>query len=168
MCRILLVEDEAPMLQALQHDVASLPCEVEAFSQPRLALARAQTTPFDLVVTDYQMPGMDGVMLISALKQANPKLVAILLCGFADLRSAMGANNEAQVYRHLTKPWDANQLRIIIRQAMAQGGKGGVGSSPRSQAAMPPAPLGKGALAALERKFPGVTLPGSGWRVPID
>lgn len=163
---ILLVDDDEAMLRTLQRDISHLPCEVEAFSQPSLALARAQATPFDLVVADYQMPGMDGVMLIKALKQINPKLVAIILSGFADLRSVMGAINETQVYRHLTKPWDADQLRSIIRQAMAQGVKGA--PSPGPQAAMPQTHAAKGALAALERKYPGITLPGSGWHPQPD
>lgn len=161
MYRILLVDDDVLMLQDLQQDIAALPCEVEAFSQPRLALARAQAMPFDLVVSDYQMPGMDGVTLIKALKQANPNLVAIMLSAFADLRSVMGAINEAQVYRYLTKPWDTDQLQNIIRQAMAHAAEGRL--FPQPQAVIPPAPAVRGALAALEQKYPGITLPEYGW-----
>lgn len=162
MYRLLLVDDDKAALDVLRRDVASLPCQAEAFSQPRLALARAQVVPFDLLITDYQMPDMDGVTLAKTLKSTQPKLLAIVLSGLADLRTVMAADAQGRAYRYLVKPWDAGQLHDMIRQAMTCGTK--TAQTQATPAVALPGSVAKGALAALEQKYPGVSVPGSGWK----
>lgn len=160
MHRILLVDDEENVLNALRRNLAPLHCELEAFSQPRRALARAGEVAFDVVISDYRMPGMDGVTLVKELKKLQPDLIAIMLSGFADLRAIMDAINEAEVYRYLTKPWDADKLNTTISQALEQRANGSkqAAHDPAQAVAQP-----RGALAALEAKYPGITQPGADW-----
>lgn len=161
MHRIMLVDDEENVLSALRRSLAPLRCEMEAFTQPRQALARAGEMAFDLVISDYRMPGMDGVTLVRELKKMQPHLVAIMLSGFSDLRSIMDAINEAQVYRYLTKPWDADKLNALISQVLEQRAREGSGQA--SHASVQSVPKPAGALAQLEAKHPGITQPGPDW-----
>ena len=74
MYRIMLVDDEENVLNALRCKLAHLSYEVETFSQPRQALARAGEVSFDLVISDYRMPSMDGVTLVKELKKIQPNI----------------------------------------------------------------------------------------------
>jgi response regulator RpfG family c-di-GMP phosphodiesterase len=65
------------------------------------------------------MPGMDGATLLAEVKRRWPGCVRILLTGYADLTTTVKAINEGQVYRYISKPWDDDELRLIIRQALA-------------------------------------------------
>lgn len=159
MYRIMLVDDEENMLSVLRRNLAPLCCELETFTRPRQALARAGEIAFDLVISDYRMPEMDGVALIKELKRIQPGMMAIILSGLADLHSIMNAVQEAEIYRCLTKPWDADKLNATISQAFEQRASvRKVSLEPARQA-----PKSKGAMAALEAKYPGITKPGTDW-----
>jgi hypothetical protein len=159
MYRIMLVDDEVYVLSALRRNLATLGYELETFSQPRKALTRAGEVSFDLVISDYRMPDIDGVTLIKELKKIQPSLVAIMLSGFIDLRSIMNEINEAGVYRILTKPWDTDKLNATISEALGQRARDGDTQTSRVPVLTMPKP--KGALAALEAKYPGITQPES-------
>jgi len=157
--RILLVDDEQVVLTAWQHDLAPLHGDMEAFTQPRQALARAGSTAFDLLITGYRMPGMDGLSLVQALKKLQPGLIVIMLSGLADLRASMATRGVTEGFHFLTKPWDAAELRALIHKALMTRGM----AKPQPLERAPPSTKPGGALAALEAKYPGITLPGSDW-----
>jgi hypothetical protein len=159
MYRIMLVDDEEYVLSALRRNLALLGYELETFSQPRQALTRAGEVSFDLVISDYRMPDMDGVALIKELKKIQPNLVAVMLTGFIDLRSIMNEINDAGIYRILTKPCDTDKLNATISEALGQRARDGDTQTPRVPVLTVPKP--KGALAALEAKYPGITQPES-------
>ncbi len=165
MYRIMLVDDEENMLSILQRDLVPLRCKLEVFTQPRKALERAGEADFDLVIVDYRMPSMDGVTLVKALKKIHPELIVIMLSGLADLRAIMSAINESEVYRYLTKPWDAEKLNATIFQALEQRANNQVHQKQRElrQSAAKSFPESKGAMAALEAKYPGITRPDVEW-----
>ncbi len=128
MPRIMLVDDEVNILKALRRLLVATPCtydgmvfnlQVESFSTPEGALARAQDTAFDLVLSDYRMPGMDGVQFLSAFREIQPEAARLVLSGYADLNALMGAINQAQIYRFLSKPWNDYELVSAIAQALA-------------------------------------------------
>ena len=70
-----------------------------------------------VILTDQRMPEMSGVeFLIEVLKDfADP--MRILLTGYADINAVIDAVNKGQIYYYLNKPWDEQQLRIIIKNA---------------------------------------------------
>jgi DNA-binding NtrC family response regulator len=157
--RILLVDDEQAVLTAWQHDLSPLHGDVEAFTQPRQALARAGSTAFDLLITGYRMPGMDGLSLVKALKKLQPALIVIMLSGLADLRASMATRGATEGFHFLTKPWDAAELRALIHKALMARSQG----KPQPLEVASPSSRPKGALATLEAKYPGITVPGSDW-----
>jgi DNA-binding NtrC family response regulator len=128
MTRIMLVDDEENVLRALKRLLMHTPCcydgvtykfSVETFTSPHQALERAGEAAFDLVVADYRMPDMDGVAFLKAFRQIQPNAARLILSGYADLNGLIGAINEAQIYRFLSKPWNDYELVSAIAQALA-------------------------------------------------
>lgn len=161
MHRIMLVDDEEYILTALRRSLAPSGYELETFSHPRQALTRAGEVSFDLVISDYRMPDMDGVTLIKELKKVQPHIVAVMLSGFIDLRLIMNEINSAGIYRILTKPCDTDKLNATINEALEQRIRNG--DKQMSHVPVLTVPKPKGALAALEAKYPGITQPETKW-----
>lgn len=126
MHRIMLVDDEPNILSALRR-LFALPLPesgeklaVETFSSPDEALQRAREgTAFDVVISDYRMPEMDGVAFLKAFREAQPHALRLVLSGYADLDALIGAINEAQIFRFIAKPWHDYELRATLALALA-------------------------------------------------
>lgn len=118
MHRILLVDDEPSILKALTRTIASPDREVETFTDPQQALRRATTTVFDLVITDYRMPGMDGVQLLRQIRALQPESMRMVISGQADMEAVVEAVNEAAIWRFIAKPWDCDELKISVANAL--------------------------------------------------
>lgn len=128
MSRILIVDDEEGILKALRRLLSMTPCvagdksyklTVDIFSTPYDALEKARYTAYDLVLSDYRMPGMDGVQFIKAFRELQPDAARLILSGYADLNGLIGAINEAGISRFLSKPWNDYELVSAIGQALA-------------------------------------------------
>jgi len=76
--------------------------------------------PVDLVISDMRMPEMDGVMFLEQVRQRWPDTMRLLLTGYADITSIMGAINRGEIYRYIAKPWDDNDIILIVRSALQQ------------------------------------------------
>lgn len=127
MYRVLLVDDEAGILSALRRVLAAIPpsdldgerLEVVTCQDPEEALQKFEEEAFDLVISDYRMPGRSGVEMLVQMAQRQPQVARILLTGYADLEGIIGALNEARVYRFIPKPWNDYELRFAVRQALS-------------------------------------------------
>lgn len=128
MNRILLVDDEVAVLKALkrvltlvrcQYDGIEYDLQIDLASSPEQALQHLHTSAYDLILSDFRMPGMDGVELLKTARQIQPGAARMILSGYADLNSVMAAINEAQIVRFLCKPWNDYELVSAIAQALA-------------------------------------------------
>lgn len=126
MPRLMLVDDEPNILNSLRRALNTMPVDtfgghptVETFTAPAHALARAAEVAFDLVISDYRMPGMDGVTFLEKLGEIQPDIARIILSGYADLTALIAAINRAQIVRFIAKPWDELDLQMSIRQALS-------------------------------------------------
>lgn len=71
-----------------------------------------------LVVSDHRMPGMEGVEFLSKVKEASPDTIRFMLTGYADIKTVMGAINKGEVYRYINKPWNDDELKAAVRDAV--------------------------------------------------
>lgn len=117
--RILCVDDERSVLMSLkrllrgeQFDV----CIVES-GKEGLALIESEEA-FDLIISDMRMPEMDGAEFLATAAKIAPDSVRILLTGYSDQEATIRAINEGKVYRYLHKPWDNDELKQIIDDAI--------------------------------------------------
>src|SRR5262249_22689920 len=71
-----------------------------------------------VIITDQRMPRMTGLELLKEAKQLRPDAVGIILTAFTDVDVLIDAINLGQVYRYITKPWDAKEVRGILQYAL--------------------------------------------------
>lgn len=109
---ILVVDDNAPLARALAEVLERrIPgVRVACASDGAKALRMMDEEPFDLLVSDYRMPGMDGVQLLTQARAKHPDVSQILMTAYADLEMLPRAVNQAHVNRFLTKPLHTDSL----------------------------------------------------------
>src|SRR5690349_18911452 len=116
---ILFVDDDIQLVSALQRSFHRI-YQVELALNADDALAALAETPYALVVSDLQMPGMNGIELLSRVKTLSPETVRILLTGQADLEAAIEAVNEGNIFRFLRKPCPQELLKKTLDAALTQ------------------------------------------------
>jgi DNA-binding NtrC family response regulator len=149
---LLIVDDEPVILKALNRVIRDDGYRVLMALEGEEALRIVSSEMVDVVLSDIDMPGMGGLDLMVRLRRNYPRIVRLLLTGRATVAMAVGAINDGEVYRFMTKPWDIDELREVLRQAAARA------MVSRAEEAS----LGAGAgradrLEALERDHPGIT-----------
>lgn len=119
--RVLIVDDEYVVTESLrQFFELETDYHVLTFQSPFAALEALKERPADLVISDYLMPEMNGLEFLIELKRMYPEVVRILLTGYADKENAIRAINEVGLFQYIEKPWDNNELYLIIRNGLAQ------------------------------------------------
>ncbi len=117
--RILIVDDEMQILKALKRLLRGEEFDIITTTDPFEALELVKHAQIDIVISDHLMPGMDGITLLSKIKELRPDTIRIVLTGHAQLDMAIEAINKGSVYKFFTKPWDdstlLNELRIAAR-----------------------------------------------------
>lgn len=73
---------------------------------------------FQVIISDQRMPGMTGVDFFESIKESHPEPVRMLLTGYSDIESVIKAINEGNVYRYITKPWEEQDLKMTIDNAV--------------------------------------------------
>ena len=113
---VVIVDDEEMVLTALR---ALLELETEhdvhTFTDPTQAARFVESTQVDVCVSDYLMPGMNGIQFLTHTKQLQPEASRVLLTGHADKQSAIAAINQAALFQYVEKPWDNAQLLLVIQ-----------------------------------------------------
>lgn len=118
--RVLCVDDEPQVIEGLTLQLRRGYEVVAAHSGAEgLATIREQG-PFAVVLSDMQMPGMDGAAFLGQVREEAPDTTRMLLTGHADMESAISAVNHGQIFRFLTKPCPPDQLRLAFEAATAQ------------------------------------------------
>ncbi len=117
--QVLFVDDEQLVLKGLQRMLRSMRHEWNMYfvTSGQAALAIINQHPVDAVVTDMQMPGMDGVQLLAEIMRRQPDIVRIILSGQLDQEMILQTVRSA--HQHLAKPCDADLLKSTLAQAFA-------------------------------------------------
>jgi diguanylate cyclase len=115
-CSLLVVDDEPYILTTLTALLAN-DFDVLAAPSAEAAMQEFARRPVDLILTDQRMPRTTGVQLLEWVRQNYPRTIRLLMTGFGELEDAVEAINRGQVYRYLFKPWRADELLQILRDA---------------------------------------------------
>lgn len=115
--RVLFVDDEPAILTGLARLLRPLRNEIQSefVSSAPEALERLKAEPFDIVVSDIRMRGMDGAALLEVVQREYPHVIRIVLSGHADASATLRAMPVA--HQFLAKPCDATMLRDVILRA---------------------------------------------------
>jgi signal transduction histidine kinase len=116
---LLVVDDEADVVHSVQ-DLLRLEYTVLGATRARDGLKILKEHEIHLVMTDQRMPEMTGVEFLMQVRGDHPDAIRLLFTGYADLRAVIDAINQGSVYRYITKPWDPDDLQLVIRQAVEQ------------------------------------------------
>lgn len=92
--------------------------KVLTYNNPSTALSELPGKKFDVVISDFMMPEMNGLDFLSKLKKLSPDTVMIMLTGYADKENAIRAINELELYQYIEKPWDNEELSMIIKNGL--------------------------------------------------
>ncbi len=115
--KILLIDDDPGIRDTLQQVLTGEGCEVVMERRGDDGLARAAMEPFNAVVTDLKMPGLNGLDLVRQLHAAQPRLPIILITAFGTTQTAIEATKFG-AYDYLLKPFEIPQLLELIRRAV--------------------------------------------------
>jgi len=116
--KILIVDDEENILSSLKRLFRKEDFQILTATSGEEGLKIIDENEVDLIISDLKMPFMSGVEFLSKAKQKNPAALRIMLTGQADLKAVLDAIDKGEVYRFLLKPWDDEELKMAIKQAL--------------------------------------------------
>jgi len=117
---ILFVDDEQNILNALRRLFYREPYKILMTTHPEEALQWVRERSVALVISDHRMPEMEGTKLLSKVREINADTIRIMLTGYADMTAAQEAINDSRVYRFISKPWNDDDLRLVVKEALRQ------------------------------------------------
>lgn len=117
--KILCVDDEKNVLRSLRRLFLDDDYEIITASggEEGLELLK-EDRDIQLIISDYRMPGMDGVEFLQKACELNPETIRIVLSGYADTAAVVAAINDGQIYKFIPKPWNDHELRANIIKAL--------------------------------------------------
>ncbi len=113
--RILIVDDEKVQREILEGFLVKQGYQARAEEDGLKALERFRSGDIELVLTDYRMPGMDGIQLLREVKRLNPEAVVVIMTAYGTVGTAVAAMKEG-AYDYLTKPIDLDELLLLIQR----------------------------------------------------
>lgn len=116
--RILCVDDEKNVLRALERIFLDDDYEILTAGSGEEGLEILASTPVQVVISDYRMPGMNGVEFLKKVCADCPDTIRIVLSGYADTAAVVAAINEGKIYKFIPKPWNDDELRVTVAKAL--------------------------------------------------
>jgi two-component system NtrC family sensor kinase len=116
--KILFVDDEQNVLNAINRTFMDEDYLIVTATSGQEGLEYLTQDTFQVVVSDYRMPGLNGIEFLREVYNNWPETVRIVLSGYADVATVVEALNEGQIYKFIPKPWDNNDLKITISNAL--------------------------------------------------
>ena len=116
---LLLVEDEAPLRQAIAEQLADRGYHVEQAESGEVAIARLADFAFDIIVTDLRLPGVDGSAVIEAAVARYPEIIAIVVTGYGTVKDAVEAIKRG-ASDFVSKPFQIDELLHVLGSSVEQ------------------------------------------------
>ena len=119
---LLFVDDEPNILSSLRRLFRTKGYRILTAEGGAAGLELLSQEHVDLVISDMRMPNMDGAKFLEQVRQHWPGTMRLLLTGYSDIQSILDAINRGEIYRYITKPWDDNDIVLIIKHALERQG----------------------------------------------
>ncbi|NQT25395.1 sigma-54-dependent Fis family transcriptional regulator [candidate division KSB1 bacterium] len=113
---ILLVDDQVEVLHSLERLLKDQ-YQVYKANNGAAALDLMKGNPISILISDQRMPGMTGVEFLSKSIELQPDTIRILITAYADIDASIAAVNQGQIYYYISKPWEPDELLLIIQKA---------------------------------------------------
>ena len=113
---LLVIDDEVEITKTLFRQFRRK-YNVYVANSAESALPIMEEKNIQVILSDQRMPGMTGVDFFSKIKEKYPDALKLLITGYSDIEAVIGAINEGQVFRYLTKPWKPEELDSVIKEA---------------------------------------------------
>src|SRR5215472_10443688 len=116
---LLIVEDEAPLRQAIAEQLVDHGYQVEQAESGEAAVARLADFAFDIIITDLRLPGIDGSSVVEAAVERYPDIVAIVITGYGTFKDAVNAIKRG-AHDFVSKPFQIDALLHVLDSALEQ------------------------------------------------
>lgn len=115
----MIVDDEEIVLKSVRNYLLlETDYNILGYGNPVEALAAIEKQEIDLAISDYLMPQMNGIEFLLKVKEMYPTATRIILTAYADKENAIKAINELGLFQYIEKPWDNDQLKMVIRNGL--------------------------------------------------
>src|SRR5262245_20955184 len=115
--RLLIVDDEEPQMRALCATLAAEGFTATGFTSPKAALGALLSERFELMMTDLQMPGMDGLSMLASAREIDPDMIGIVMTGHGTIDTAVKAM-QAGALDYIQKPFKLRALLPVLRRGL--------------------------------------------------
>jgi len=116
---VMVVDDEEMVTQSIKNFLTlETDYEVLTYTSPHEALDALGNKQVDVIISDYLMPELNGIDFFLKVKELQPQATRVLLTGYADKENAIKAINDVGLYQYIEKPWENEDLKLIIRNGI--------------------------------------------------
>ena len=119
--KILIVDDDKDVLDSMKlilKNSLELKSYIKTTIDSKEAISEIERQEYDVVISDYKMPGMNGIDLLAWIKKIHPRTTRILITGYPSIDVVREAINKANVHYYIEKPWDNDEFRYTMSQAV--------------------------------------------------
>jgi len=113
--KILIIDDDENIRKSISTVLQEKGYLVDTAENGRAAITKSETAPYNLALIDIRLPDMDGVQLLTAMKQTTPKMVKIIITGYPSLQNAIEAVNKG-ADGYIVKPIKMDELLTMINE----------------------------------------------------
>jgi signal transduction histidine kinase len=113
---LLIIDDEIEITKSISRQFRKK-YNVFSATSAKEGMAIMEKEHIQVILSDQRMPEMTGVDFFSIIKDKYPDALKLLLTGYSDIEAVIGAINEGQVFRYVTKPWNPEELESIVKEA---------------------------------------------------
>ena len=117
--KILIVDDDPVLCRGLQDVLETEGYKITIAGDGYQAIDKVKDVPFDLVLCDIKMPGMNGIEVLRRVKGINPEIPVIMITGFASVETAIEATKQG-AYDYIIKPFDMDKVEVVIKRAISE------------------------------------------------
>ncbi len=126
---VVCIDDEPAILSSLRRLLRNEPYEVLTTEKPDEAVTWVLERKARVLIADQRMPAISGLQLLEIVRACSPDTARVMLTGHSDLTGVMKVSSLEAISRLVRKPWEPEELKVLVRQLVRQGSPVDAGQS---------------------------------------